>query len=126
MTAKISLVRDDEAQVVYRVTTAPEDDGFGGTIGGKTVRAYHMRTSAKDPQYAGVYKIQKLAARDTTIQKPLFSVETDEGEVHEKLTRRQVKNLLGARQARKAFKGMSTEDKQDYRAWKAMVREDRS
>lgn len=120
MTARITVVRDEETrQPVTKVTTSPEKDDFGNTVGGKTYREYPMQVSSKSGQIR--YKWTPLQERDTVIEKMTFNVEVD-GETYESLTKRQINTLLGARQTRKAFRAMSDEDRASYRAFKKAQR----
>jgi len=121
MTARITVVRDAEnQQPVTKVTTSPEKNELGMELGGKTVRHYPMQKTSKTGQVS--YTWVPLEPRDTVISKMTFDVEMDSGETHHGLTKRQINNLLGARQTRKAFKAMTREDKDAYRAYRKAQR----
>jgi hypothetical protein len=115
MTSKVTVARDSETNAPRStVTTKPSEDVFGNPVGGKTVRLARKLAHSKQ----GIrYQWVDGEPRDTVVHKVLFNVE-HEGETYLNLTKRQINTLLGDRQTRKAFKAMSKDDRDTYRAWK--------
>lgn len=117
---KLSVVRDPATnEAASKITVQPTPNQFGGTYGSKTVRLMPFKEYNERGQV--VYTFVPQEPRDTVVVQALFNLELD-GDFYPEITKRQLKRILGPRQARKAMKAMNKEDKQAFREWKRAAR----
>lgn len=93
--------------------------------GGKTIRMYSVRVPTTNPKNVR-FKSYPLEPRLTESRQILFDVTDHQNQVHKGLTKRQVKTMFGARQARKGLKTLAPEDKATVKSYRRQVLDARS